>query len=102
MTQTSAKTFEVLRFDSPVPYREGYEAQITRRNLVETGAAGEALYLLERASSTHACANSVSTWVACSNERIRDSAVDEPSPSANNAKAAGSDDIPIPSRPSCW
>ncbi len=47
MTQTSAKTIEVVRFDSPVPYGEGYEAQIARRNLVEAGAAGEALYLLE-------------------------------------------------------
>ena len=47
MTQTSTKTIEVVRFDSAVPYREGYETQIARRNLVETGEAGEALYLLE-------------------------------------------------------
>lgn len=47
MTQTSAKTIEVVRIELPVPYREGYEAQIARRNLVETGKAGEALYLLE-------------------------------------------------------
>lgn len=47
MTQTSEKTIEVVRFESPVPYREGYETQIARRNLVETGEAGEALYLLQ-------------------------------------------------------
>ena len=47
MAQTSAKTIEVVRIASTVPYREGYETQIARRNLVETWEAGEALYLLE-------------------------------------------------------
>ena len=38
---------EIIRFAEPVPYREGYTAQIARRNAVERGEASPALFLLE-------------------------------------------------------
>ena len=47
MPETSSKTVEIIRFGAPVPYDEAYEAQIARRNQVETGEAGEALFMLE-------------------------------------------------------
>ncbi len=47
MPETSAKTIECIRFPAPVPYGWAYEAQIARRNLVETDEAGEALFMLE-------------------------------------------------------
>ncbi len=40
---------ECISLNGPVPYREAYDAQIARRNLVESGDAGEAVFLLEHA-----------------------------------------------------
>ena len=47
MPRTQTKTVEAIRFDAPVPYAEGYDAQIARRDEVEAGDAEEALLLLE-------------------------------------------------------
>lgn len=47
MNDKTAETIEVIRYEKPVPYREAYAAQIERRNAIEAGECGEALFLLE-------------------------------------------------------
>lgn len=47
MPELSAKVIESIRLRGPVAYREAYDAQIARRDLVESGDAVEALFLLE-------------------------------------------------------
>lgn len=47
MPHASVKSLEAIRFDAPVPYGVAYEAQIERRNRVESGEADEAVFLLE-------------------------------------------------------
>ena len=44
-----ARAIETLRFTEPVPYAEAYAKQIERRDAIEEGTAGNALFLLEHA-----------------------------------------------------
>lgn len=41
------RSLETLRFDLPVPYADAYARQIERRNAIESGDAGNALFLLQ-------------------------------------------------------
>lgn len=47
MNDEVAETIEIIRYDAPVPYQRAYAEQIERRNGVEAGDSGEALFLLE-------------------------------------------------------
>ena len=41
------RALETLRFTDPVPYTDAYARQIERRDAIEEGKAGNALFLLE-------------------------------------------------------
>ena len=43
------RILETIRFTEPVPYAEAYAKQIDRRNAIEEGTAGNALFMLEHA-----------------------------------------------------
>ena len=42
-----SRSLETKRFDLPVPYAKAYAMQIERRNAIESGDAGNALFLLQ-------------------------------------------------------